>query len=222
MAFLVLKAPEVAITQLVVEILVLIILIRSTIRKDLPFSTSGRWFLNTASWSSSSSPFLGAISLALRDLPTFGYPIMRVASDYLRDGFAQTGATNLVAAVVLNYRAYDRLGEVTVLLHGLHCRANVVRRSGRVGSGGLGGRGGGMNPRGLIKAFHSLCTYRPLRGEDDADLRPLYHLARSNYPRDGFAGGVMIALAFIMHMLVFGKDVTLRIFTRPAASAWPA
>jgi len=35
---------------------------------------------------------------------------------------------------------------------------------------------------------------------------------------DGFAGGVMIALAFIMLMLVFGKDVTLRILTRPAAT----
>ena len=42
--FLVLKAPDVAITQLVVEILCLIILIRATLKRDLPFSTSGRWF----------------------------------------------------------------------------------------------------------------------------------------------------------------------------------
>ncbi|NQU73767.1 MAG: DUF4040 domain-containing protein, partial [Candidatus Omnitrophica bacterium] len=45
--FLILKAPDVAITQLVVEILALIILIRATLKRDLPFSTSGRWFLNT-------------------------------------------------------------------------------------------------------------------------------------------------------------------------------
>ena len=40
--FLVLKAPDLAITQLVDEILCLIILIRATIKKDLPFSTTGR------------------------------------------------------------------------------------------------------------------------------------------------------------------------------------
>ena len=38
--FLVLKAPDVAITQLVVEILCLIILIRATYKKDHPFSIS--------------------------------------------------------------------------------------------------------------------------------------------------------------------------------------
>ena len=47
LAFIVLKAPDLAIMQLVVEILSLIILIRATIRKDLPFSTSGRWVFNT-------------------------------------------------------------------------------------------------------------------------------------------------------------------------------
>ena len=36
LAFLVLKAPDLAITQLVVEILCLIILIRATIRRDIP------------------------------------------------------------------------------------------------------------------------------------------------------------------------------------------
>ena len=40
--FLILKAPDLAITQLVVEVLCLMILIRATIRRDLPFSTSGR------------------------------------------------------------------------------------------------------------------------------------------------------------------------------------
>src|SRR3989338_406652 len=47
MIFLILKAPDLAITQIVVEILCLIILIRATLKKDLPFSTSGRWLLNT-------------------------------------------------------------------------------------------------------------------------------------------------------------------------------
>ena len=36
LTFLILKAPDIAITQLVVEILSVIILIRATLRKDLP------------------------------------------------------------------------------------------------------------------------------------------------------------------------------------------
>jgi len=135
MTFLVLKAPEVAITQLVVEILVLIILIRSTIHKDLPFSTSGRWLLNTSITAIFIVMFLGAISLALRDLPKFGYPLMRVSSQYLQNGFAQTGATNLVAAIVLNYRAYDRLGETTVLFTAFLAVLTVLRRIGRIAPG---------------------------------------------------------------------------------------
>ena len=138
MTFLVLKAPEVAITQLVVEILVLILLIRSTIHKDLPFSTSGRWLLNTSIMALFIVMFLGAVRLALRDLPAFGHPIMRVAQVYLQNGFAQTGATNLVAAIVLNYRAYDRLGETTVLFTAFLAVLTVLRRTGRIAPGDSG------------------------------------------------------------------------------------
>ena len=49
LAFLVLKAPDLAITQLVVEILCLIILIRATINRDLPLAIEGRWVFNTLS-----------------------------------------------------------------------------------------------------------------------------------------------------------------------------
>src|SRR4030043_670241 len=58
LAFLVLKAPDLAITQLVVEILCVIILIRATIKKDLPLVKSGRWFFNTISTLSFIAVFL--------------------------------------------------------------------------------------------------------------------------------------------------------------------
>ena len=70
-AFLILKAPDLAMVQLVVEILVLIILIRATIKKDLPFSTSGRWLFNTFSTLVFIAVFLTFAYLALKDLPTF-------------------------------------------------------------------------------------------------------------------------------------------------------
>jgi multisubunit Na+/H+ antiporter MnhB subunit len=129
--FLVLKAPDVAITQLVVEILCLIILIRATLKHDLPFSTTGRWFLNTVITLSFVAVFLFAAKIALKDLPPFGYPALKVASTYLKEGLDKTGATNLVASVILDYRAYDTLGEATVLFTAVIGVLTLVRRIGR-------------------------------------------------------------------------------------------
>jgi len=129
--FLILKAPDVAITQLVVEILVLIILIRATLKKDLPFSTSGRWILNTSIAVGFIAVFLAVAARCFKDLPQFGYPIMRVAKVYLEEGLAGTGATNLVTSVILDFRAYDTLGEATILFTAVIGILAVVRLVGR-------------------------------------------------------------------------------------------
>ncbi|MGE5279779.1 MAG: hydrogen gas-evolving membrane-bound hydrogenase subunit E [Deltaproteobacteria bacterium] len=133
MAFLVLKAPDVAITQLVVELLALIILIRATLKRDLPFSTSGRWFFNTFITAVFITVFLMAAVMCLGDLPAFGHPLMRVASMYLKEGLVKTGATNMVAAVILDFRAFDTLGEATVLFTAVIGVLAIVRRTGRKG-----------------------------------------------------------------------------------------
>lgn len=115
MAFLVMKAPDLAVMQLVVEILSLIILIRATIRKDLPFSASGRWLFNTWSTGIFIAAFLGLAYFPLKDMQPFGEPLMRVSKKYIAEGFSLTGAHNIVAAIVSNFRALDTLGEVTAI-----------------------------------------------------------------------------------------------------------
>ena len=115
MAFLVLKAPDLAIMQLVVEILSLIILIRATTRKDIPFSTSGRWVFNTLSTLLFIVIFLTGAYISIKLMPGFGEPLMRVSKVYIAEGFARTGARNIVSAINLNYRALDTLGEATAI-----------------------------------------------------------------------------------------------------------
>lgn len=129
--FLILKAPDVAITQLVVEILCVIILIRATLKKDLPFSTTGRWLFNTFITIGFIAVFLIAAKICLKDLPEFGYPIMNVAKGYIREGLTKTGAANLVASVILDFRAYDTLGEATVLFTAVIGVLALIRRTGR-------------------------------------------------------------------------------------------
>ncbi|NQT75531.1 MAG: DUF4040 domain-containing protein [Candidatus Omnitrophica bacterium] len=131
LAFLILKAPDLAIAQLVVEILCVIILIRATIKKDLPFSASGRWFFNTLVTLIFLAVFLIYGYFCMKDLPQFGEPIMRVAQNFISNGLRQTGAANLVTAVVLDYRAYDTLGEATILFTAVVSVLAVMRRIGR-------------------------------------------------------------------------------------------
>lgn len=132
---LLLQAPDVAITQLTVEIIALIILIRATIHYGLKPAVAGNrvvpalvaagfgWVLLAMCWK------LGG------ELPEFGSPSMRVAQLYVDNGLEQTGAANIVSAVLLDYRAYDTLGEATVLFTAALGVLTVTRRSGRKAEG---------------------------------------------------------------------------------------
>ncbi|MBU1998928.1 MAG: hydrogen gas-evolving membrane-bound hydrogenase subunit E [Candidatus Omnitrophota bacterium] len=131
LTFLVLKAPDLAITQLVVEILCLVILIRSTIKRDLPLVIEGRWVFNTMMTITFVIVFLTCAGFALKELPLFGQPIMAVAKKYLAEGVQRTGAVNVVTAVILDFRAYDTLGEATVLFASVIGILAVLRRPGR-------------------------------------------------------------------------------------------
>jgi multisubunit Na+/H+ antiporter MnhB subunit len=132
MAFLILKAPDLAITQLVVEILCLIILIRATIKKDLPLIRDGRWIFNTISTWLFIVFFLILAYFALKELPNFGQPVMRVAKEYIDKGLEKTGAANIVAAIILDFRGYDTLGEATILFTAVMGVLAVIRSVGRI------------------------------------------------------------------------------------------
>lgn len=131
LAFLILKAPDLAITQLVAEIICLIILIRATLKKDLPLVKDGRWVFNTFSTLCFIAVFLAFSYFVLKDLPPFGVPLMRVGNELLARSLESTGATNFVSSVILDFRAFDTLGEATVLFCSVMGVATVMRRIGR-------------------------------------------------------------------------------------------
>lgn len=115
MAFLALKAPDLAILQLAVEILSLIILVRGTIRRDIPFSTSGRWFFNTIATLIFMAVFMVGAYFALSNIPRFGDAVMRISKFYIDNAVVKAGSENVVAAITVNFRAYDTLGEAAIL-----------------------------------------------------------------------------------------------------------
>jgi len=131
--FLFLRAPDIAITQIVVEVLGLIILIRATITRDLTFITGDREFFGMVV----SIVILFVIFLAgikvFETLPDFGIPIFAEAPEaasqtYISQGLAKTGAANLVTSVILDFRAYDTLGEATVLFTAIIGATVILRK----------------------------------------------------------------------------------------------
>jgi len=75
--------------------------------------------------------FLLTTIKAFQHLPDFGLPILRMAQFYIDQGFSSTGAANLVAAVILDFRGYDTLGEATVLFTSVVGVVTVLRKVGR-------------------------------------------------------------------------------------------
>jgi len=131
LAFLVLKAPNLAITQLVVEILCVVVLIRATIKRDLPLVKDGRWLFNTITTIVFIVCFLLFGYFALRELPNFGEPLMRLSQGYIEQGLAKTGSTNLVTAITLNFRNYDTLAEGAILFSALIAALAIMRKKGK-------------------------------------------------------------------------------------------
>jgi len=127
--------------------------------------------------------------IVLSDIP-FGNNRMDVAEYYIDKGVAETGAVNIVTSVVVNYRALDTLGEVTVLF---------------VASLGLGallyaGKDGSGNKQraSLVVRTGSRILF-PLILLFGAYIFVHGHLT----PGGGFQGGAVIASAFLLQYLAY-------------------
>jgi len=134
--FLFLRAPDIAITQIVVEVLGLIILIRACISRELIFISGPReFFAVVVSVVIIFVIFLAGIEI-LKTLPDFGTAIFAEVPDaasqtYIEKGLQKTGAANLVASVILDFRAYDTLGEATVLFTAIIGATVILRKKSR-------------------------------------------------------------------------------------------
>jgi len=130
--FLYLQAPDTAITQTIVEVIALVILIRAVpIKKDTMGIKGAKETFSAIVTTIFLVLFAFFAYKALLDLPQFGFPLMRVSEDYVREGLAKTGSANIVTAVLLDFRAYDTLGEATVLFTAILGAIVVLRKVGR-------------------------------------------------------------------------------------------
>lgn len=144
-------APDLAITQVVVEVIALVLLIRAVRTRRDTSGEAPRDALRIAAVLLAAGLFLAVALVAVGGLsdkgvmPPFGQPVLThaqdaavppgVSGDYLahasRARPTGTGAANVVTAVLLDYRAYDTLGEATVIFASILGAYAILRRVGR-------------------------------------------------------------------------------------------
>ena len=129
--FLLLGAPDLAITQIVVEVLCLVILIRACVtRKDVTFETRPNTFA-VACGLTFGALLVVVCFYAFGGLEPFGSAKLTMAEPYLLESFTRTGAANAVMGVLLDFRAYDTLGEATVIFTSIIGAYVLLRHVGR-------------------------------------------------------------------------------------------
>ncbi len=202
-SFLLLEAPDLAIVQFLFEIFALIILLRAFIKRDYHQEEP-----------SAINRLLGAVTIVtlaavlfysipiFKLLPMFGYPLMTTSEYYLSNAAKETGAANFVSSIVLDYRAYDTLGEVTVLFTAILGTLTIIRIKGQTKPEEEEREEKVQGMTVIVKTVTRISVWMIL-------LYGAYIILHGHLtPGGGFAGGVILALAFLNVMLAYGKKFT--------------
>ncbi len=125
------------------------------------------------------------VALSVEKIP-FGESKTRIGDYYIERGREETGASNIVTSVVVNYRGFDTLGEVTVLFVAVIGLSAVLatRRKQKKGA---------VEPASLV--LYTGCRFLfPLILLFGAYIFIHGHLT----PGGGFQGGAIVASAFLL------------------------
>ncbi len=156
--------------------------------------------------------------VAVSDLPHFGHaenPVNNeVAERYIEKGLQETGAVNIVTGMILDYRAFDTLGESHVLFIAT-CTVLILLRRDRKKGGDTG------------EAEKEDVSDRLYEPKNDVILQtvakilvpPVFLfgiyiiLAGHLGPGGGFSGGAVIGAGLILYLNAFGFARTEKFFT---------
>jgi multicomponent Na+:H+ antiporter subunit B len=132
--FLLLKAPDLAIVQIVVDTITLIIMVAVVLdssREELFSKPDAQGYFYSIS-----AVFLMVILLyffivSIQSLDVMGKSSMRMAKYYIEGAAQKTGSANLVTGVVFDFRGYDTMGEAVVLVTAVLGVLTILRIKGK-------------------------------------------------------------------------------------------
>ncbi len=152
---------------------------------------------------------IGVLLICVTYLPLFGngtsnVTLNEIVKEYIENGIEQTGATNFVTGMILDYRAFDTLGESFVLFTAVTCVMILLQNFQDPDEPKIE----------RIKMFND----RILRYTASI-LVPLIILFGayvilngSISPGGGFSGGAIMGAGLILYSLAFGFDETNKFF----------
>lgn len=147
--------------------------------------------------------------IAVAELPRFGDPFApghtHVSPRYLEMGPEEAGSKNIVAGVLLNYRAYDTAGEVTVIFTGFAAALAVLIARSR--SRAVAAEQSPVSPVTLFIA-RLLAPF--------VVLFAIYVIAEFNVaPGGGFQGGAILGAVLITLIIVLGEERIMPLLQNP-------
>ena len=151
--------------------------------------------------------FVGVLIYGVAFLPEFGAlgnPTQNeIVDKYIQDGISNTGATNFVTGMILDYRAFDTLGESFVLFTAVTCVFILLKE---------------IKPKKNKKDLFVLTTDPILRTCCSLIvpiilLFGIYVILNGSIsPGGGFSGGAIVGAGLILYSLVFGHEKMSKFF----------
>lgn len=131
--FLILKAPDLAIVQIVVETITLIFMVSivlNSTREELKGDKKVNSALNGTIALIAITVLMYYFYGAIQHLDILGAHSTRMSTAYL-NGAELTGSANLVTGVLFDFRGYDTLGEATILFTAAIGVLTILRLKGK-------------------------------------------------------------------------------------------
>ncbi len=122
------KAPDLGVVQLVIEVIkmcVLIIVVAKTNRIGFSAEPRRTRLLVAAALTLLLFSF---VFVALPPISPYGGSPSELAQRYVESGESETGSANIVTSILLGFRAYDTLGEVCVLFVSIVGISHIMKR----------------------------------------------------------------------------------------------
>ena len=132
--FLLLKAPDLAIVQIVVETITLIIMVAVVLdsSSEEPYSKPDmQGYITAVTAVLILIVIFYFLKISISSLDVFGQGSLRMAKAYIEGAAERTGSANLVTGVVFDFRGYDTLGEATVLVTAVLGILTILRIKGK-------------------------------------------------------------------------------------------
>ena len=152
---------------------------------------------------------MSTLLLTVAGMPRYGVDqeyMDTVTYEYISHGMEYTGAVNIVSGIILEYRAFDTLGESFVLFCAVSCVLALLRADGADSDPErVEYRDISCDPI-LRRTMRAVVPIVLLYG---AYVLLFGHLS----PGGGFSGGAVIGAALIMIASAYGEDVSGRILT---------